>query len=220
MSTTKLFWTDPYQTHCTATVTAINDNKVKLNQTIFYAFSGGQLSDEGTIGGLKVLEAVKQGDKEDIVDIEYTLEHPPTFNVGDKVEVKIDPIRREKLRRLHSAAHVVYYIVVEKLGQVKINGSEVQVEKARMDFGYDTPITDLLPQIEEAANKFIQENHHIQRYVDPHKPDLWWWEIKEKSWKMPCGGTHVKNTSEIGLLKLVRVNKGKGRERIEMYLTE
>ena len=219
MTTTKLFWTDPYQTHCTATITEINNTKVKLDQTIFYAFSGGQLSDEGTIGGIKVLEATKQGDKEDIVDIEYTLEHVPSFKVGDTVNVQINPVRREKLRRLHSAAHVVYYIVIELLGPIKINGSEVQVEKARMDFGYDTPITDLLPKIEAATNQFIQENHPIQRYVDPTKPDLWWWEIKEKNWKMPCGGTHVKNTSEIGPLKLVRVNKGKGRERIEMYLT-
>ena len=59
--TKKLFWDDPYLTECTAKVTAINGTKVKLDQTIFYAFSGGQLSDEGTIGGLKVIEARKEG---------------------------------------------------------------------------------------------------------------------------------------------------------------
>ncbi|HLC90166.1 MAG TPA: alanine--tRNA ligase-related protein [Candidatus Nanoarchaeia archaeon] len=91
--TKKLFWEDPYQTECTAKVTSIDNNKVKLDQTIFYAFSGGQLSDEGTIGGIKVLEAKKEGDKEDIIDIEYTLEQEPSFNVGDTVQVKIDAER-------------------------------------------------------------------------------------------------------------------------------
>ena len=53
--TTKLFWDDPYQTECTATVTEINGKKIKLDQTIFFAFSGGQSSDEGTINGIKVI---------------------------------------------------------------------------------------------------------------------------------------------------------------------
>src|SRR3989338_2308667 len=109
MATQKLFWRDPYQTESTATVTEVNGNKVKLNQTIFFAFSGGQESDEGTIGGIKVIEAVKQGDKENIIDIEYTLEREPDFKVGDGVNVIIDGERRKKLMRLHSATHIAYY---------------------------------------------------------------------------------------------------------------
>src|SRR3989338_10817086 len=114
--TEKLFWEDPYATMCKAKVTVIEGNKVKLDRTIFYAFSGGQESDSGTIGGIAVIEAVKQGDKENIIDIVYTLEHEPDFNVGDEVDVQIDPIKREKLRRLHSAAHVLYYLIIEQLG--------------------------------------------------------------------------------------------------------
>ena len=52
---------------------------------------------------------------------------------------------------------------------------------------------------------------------DNPKSDLQWWTCG--LWKMPCGGTHVRNTSEIGQLRLTRKNKGKGRERIEIYLT-
>lgn len=215
--TKKLFWDDPYQTECTAKVTSVVGNKVKLEQTVFYAFSGGQLSDEGTIGGVKVIEAKKEGDKEDIIDIEYTLQSEPPFHVGDTVEVKIDGERREKLRRLHSAAHVVFYITVAVLGKVKINGSEIQPEKARMDFGYEDSIVEKIPVIEQKANAFIAGDHAIVMKADSEKPDLKWWTCE--TWKMPCGGTHVKNTSEIGPLKLKRVNKGKGRERIEMYLT-
>ena len=214
----KIFWDDPYLTTCRARVVSIDGRKVRVDQTIFYAFSGGQLCDEGTIGGIKVVEACKQGDKEDIVDIEYTLEEEPTFGVGDEVEIVIDGERRDRLRRLHSAAHIVYYFVIAKLGKVSINGSEIQVEKARMDFGYDGSIVEALGEIEKEVNAFILEGHEIIMKPDGVKQDLKWWTCED--WKMPCGGTHVRNTTEIGPLRLARKNKGKGRERIEMYLVE
>lgn len=65
--TLKLFWKDSYQTRCEATVTVIDGKKVKLDQTIFYAFSGGQESDEGTIGGIKVVTATKRVDHEQYI---------------------------------------------------------------------------------------------------------------------------------------------------------
>jgi len=216
MPTKKLFWENPYQTECKAIVTAINGNKVKLNQTIFYAFSGGQASDEGIINNIKVIEAKKEGDKENIIDIEYTLEKEPDFKVGDEVEVIIDKERRRKLRNLHSAAHLLYYLVIEQLGLIKIVGSNINPDKARMDFLYDKPLNELIPTIESNVNNFIQENHPIIMKNDLEKPDLRWWMCKD--WKMPCGGTHVKSTNEIGKIKLKRVNIGKGKERIEIFL--
>ena len=216
--TKKLFWQDPYRTECTAEVTAIRGNKVKLNQTIFFAFSGGQESDSGTIGGVKVIEAVKQGDKESIIDIEYVLEKEPPFSVGKIVEVKIDSEKRRKLRNLHSAAHLLYYIIIEKIGKVRIVGSNVASEKARMDFEYNQPLVEILPEIESTLNKFIEENHKIVMEDDAEKKDLRWWTCNQ--WKMPCGGTHVRTTAEIGSVQLKRVNKGSGKKRIEIYLTE
>ncbi|MCH8049670.1 alanyl-tRNA editing protein, partial [Patescibacteria group bacterium] len=216
MPTKKLFWDDPYQTECTAIVTEVNDNKVKLNQTIFYAFSGGQESDEGTIEGIKVVEAVKQGDKENIINIEYTLEREPDFKVGDEVTVKIDAERRKKLMKLHSATHIVYYFFIEKVGRQKIIGSNIAAEKARIDFLYDQPIQNLLPEIEEAVNVFLSEDHVITRKADEKSPDLRWWVCKD--WKMPCGGTHPRSTKEIGQIQLKRKNLGKGKERIEIFL--
>ena len=219
MATEKLFWDDPYLTSCKARVVAIVGRKVKLDRTIFYACSGGQESDSGTIGGINVLEAVKSGDKESIIDIEYTLEDDPTFVVGDEVEVVVDEQKREKLRRLHSAAHLVYYVTIEVLGKVPIVGSNIAPDKARMDFGYEGNVVEKLAEIEIRANNLIEENLSVKRYKDASKSDLWWWEVSEKEWKMPCGGTHVRALGEIGPLKLSRVNKGKGKERIEMYLT-
>jgi Ser-tRNA(Ala) deacylase AlaX len=216
MSTKKLFWDDPYQTKCTAIVTNINAHKVKLNQTIFYAFSGGQGSDEGTIDGIKVIEAKKEGDKENIIDIEYILECQPPFKVGDQVEVIIDSERRRKLRNLHSAAHILYYLVIEMLGPITIVGSNISPDKARMDFLYDQALNEKIASIEQKVNHFIQEDHIITMKNDKEKKDLRWWMCE--NWKMPCGGTHVKSTKEICSIRLKRVNIGKGKERIEIYL--
>jgi alanyl-tRNA synthetase len=212
----KLFWQDPYQTTCKAKVVSIQDNKVKLDQTIFYAFSGGQASDEGTINGIKVLEAVKQGEKEDIIDIIYTLEKEPDFKEGDEVEVKIDEKRRDTLRRLHSLAHLVYYFVIEECGELKTIGSNISERKARMDYEHDGSFKEVIAKIQEQTQKFIQEGHDIVMKGDENKEDLRWWTCKD--WKMPCGGTHVKNTSEIGQIKLKRKTIGSGKERIEMSL--
>lgn len=214
---TKLFWKDQYMIECKAKVVSIDGNKVKLDKTIFFAFSGGQESDKGTIGGINVVNAVKQGDKESIIEIEYELEKEPDFNVNDEVEVKIDGERRAKLRKLHSAAHIVYYFVIEKLGKLKIIGSNIAEEKARIDFMYDKPLNDVLPDIRERVSKFLLENHAIIMKDDEQKPDLRWWTCEE--WKMPCGGTHPKSTGEIGNLELQRKNIGSGKERIEIRLS-
>jgi len=189
-----------------------------VDQSIFYAYSGGQESDKGTIGGIKVKEAIKEGDKESIIDITYELEETPNFKRGDDVEIKIDGERRATLRRLHSLAHIAYYVVIEKLGKLKIVGSNISAEKARMDFLYEKPLTDILPEIENNINRFIKEDHLITTKNDPDRQDLRWWQCE--AWKMPCGGTHVKSTKEIGTIKLKRKNIGAGKERIEMVVVK
>src|SRR3989344_2817792 len=214
MVLTKLFWTDPYLTECKAKVISINERKVKLDQTIFFAFSGGQESDEGTINGIQVISAVKQGDKESIIDIEYELKEDPNFKVNDEIEVKINAEKRRKIRNLHSAAHLVHYIVTEKLGELTTIGSNVTSEKSRLDYLYDKPLNDIIPEMELNLNKFIEENHKIIRENDKEKPDLRWWICE--NWKMPCGGTHPGTTKEIGKIQLKRKNIGSGKERIEI----
>ena len=164
--TEKLFWENPYLTEIKAKVMKINNNRVSLNKTIFYAFCGGQESDEGTISGIKVVNALKIGEKENIIDIEYTLFSEPDFKVGDEVEVKINKEKREKLLRLHSSAHIVYYFIIEKLGELKVIGSNITSDKARVDFFLDTSITPILLEIEEKTNKFLGEEHQIERKFD------------------------------------------------------
>jgi len=208
----KLFWKDPYMKECYAKVTAIEGNKVWLDQTIFFAFSGGQASDKGAINNINVLEAVKQSEDE----IYYVLEKEPNFAVGDNVKVDIEWDYRYKIMKLHSAAHIVYYFFIEKAGEQKVIGSNISIDKARLDFAYNESVGPLLEEIQEKTNKTIDEGIDIKMFYDEKDPTRRLWECGK--WLMPCGGTHVKNTKEIGQVKLKRKNIGSGKERIEVTL--
>ncbi len=211
MPTTKLFWEDPYKTECEANVVKVNNNEVILDQSIFYAFSGGQASDSGTINNIPVIEARKSGD-----EIVYVLESPPNFKEGDKVKVKIDWDTRYKLMKLHAASHIIYFLVQHKTGLKKIIGSNVTVDKGRLDYEYPESIASILPEVEEKANEQFNQDSGIRIHPDSADPNKRWWECKD--WKVPCGGTHPKSTQEIGNVRLKRKNIGSGKERIEIYL--
>jgi alanyl-tRNA synthetase len=135
--------------------------------------------------------------------------------VGDEVNVFIDKERRLKQMKLHSAIHISYYFIVQKFGQLKIIGSNVAEDKARVDFSTEKNLSEM-QDVEDKLNSFLSEGHDIHRFPDQKLPDMRWWNCGE--WKMPCGGTHVKNTGEIGPVKLRRITKGAGKERIELYL--
>jgi len=196
---------------CYAKVAAIEGNKVWLDKTVFFAFSGGQASDKGTINGINVLEAVKQDD-----EIYYVLEKEPDFKVGDNVKVEIDWNYRHKIMRLHSAAHIVYYFFIEKAGEQKVIGSNISIDKARLDFAYNESISLLLPEIQEKTMEVINKGIYIKTFEDEKDLSKRLWQCGK--WLMPCGGTHVRNTKEIGQIKLKRNNIGAGKERIEVSL--
>lgn len=215
MPTKKLFWDDPYMKECEAKVLKIDNDKVILDQTIFYAFSGGQASDSGSINEIPVKEALA-GD-----EFVYTLEQTPNLKVGDKVKVKIDWDKRFKIMRLHSAAHVIFYIFEKKTGANKLIGSNVTEEKSRLDYEYPENIAKFLPDVENEANEVFSQNIPVKTYFDDKNPGKRLWEPEgKKEWLCPCGGTHVKNLNEIGRVKLKRKNIGSGKERIEITLSE
>lgn len=211
MVTERLFWEDPYQTECKAKVLKVTGNEVVLDQTVFYAFSGGQASDAGTINDIPVQEARKAGD-----EIVYVLASPADFSEGDEVTVKIDWEKRYKLMKLHAASHIIYFLVEEKSGLKKIIGSNVTVDKGRLDYEYPEAITPMLPEVEAKANEVFTQDSKIEVFPDSNDPNKRWWECG--SWKVPCGGTHVRSTHEIGNVRLKRKNIGSGKERIEIYL--
>lgn len=114
MATKKLFWLNPYQTELQTTIISIHGNDITVAETIFYAFSGAQESDEGTIGNKRVVRAQKE-DKE----ILYTLEDVHELRIGRTVTICIDWVRRYKLMRLHFAAEIILELVKEHYPELK-----------------------------------------------------------------------------------------------------
>jgi Ser-tRNA(Ala) deacylase AlaX len=210
--TKKLFYDDPYLTECDALVLRVDGAEVLLDKTIFFAFSGGQASDRGKINDINVKNAVVSDS-----DIIYALEREPDFKVGDSVHIVIDSARRMKLMRLHSAAHIVHFFFSEKTGIHELIGSNIDIEKARLDYAISEPVSALLPEIEEKMKKVTEAENEIKTY-DENEKRVWFMVLDGKEIKYNCCGTHVRSTKEIGPVKLKRKNLGSGKERIEITL--
>jgi alanyl-tRNA synthetase len=210
--TRKNFWSDPYQTALEATVTTVSGSSITLSETIFFAFSGGQESDMGSIAGQKVISAQKNG-----LDIVYTLPDNHGLVVGQAALVEIDWDRRYRLMRLHFAAELVLELFYKNLVGVNKVGAHIAQDKARIDFAWPESISPLFPQIEAAANSIISANMQIKTGFDDEPNERRYWEIDGFS-RIPCGGTHVRKTGEVGPIKLKRNNRGRGNERVEIYL--
>ena len=210
--TKKVFWKNPYQTSIDTQVISSNGSKVTVAETIFFAFSGGQESDTGTIAGYPVIEAEKVGR-----EIEYTLPENHGLKEGDQVTIKIDWNRRYRLMRLHFAAELVLALMYEKLkGSEKI-GAHIAENKARIDFMWEKSIALLLPEVTSDVDSIVQNNLEINSAFSDEANERRYWEVDGIA-KVPCGGTHLKKTGEVGRVKLKRKNIGKGKERVEIYL--
>lgn len=108
----KLFWDDPYLTALDTTITSVAGADLTVAATIFYAFSGGQESDAGSIAGRPVIAARKDG-----AQIVYTLPEGHGLATGDAVRIEIDWERRYRLMRLHFAAELVLELADRMLGR-------------------------------------------------------------------------------------------------------
>jgi Ser-tRNA(Ala) deacylase AlaX len=210
--TKKVFWEDPYLAELDTSITSVRDNEVTVAETIFYAFSGGQESDAGAIGNLRVLQASKDG-----LEILYALEEGHGMKVGDSVRMTIDWDRRYKLMRLHFAAEIVLELVYQNLVSVQKIGAHIAEDKARIDFEWGENISALFPTIQEKARRIIEANREIVSAFSDEVRERRYWEIAGFA-RVPCGGTHLRRTGEIGEIELKRKNVGKGKERIEITL--
>jgi len=214
MAVEKVFWEDPYLTELSATVTGVRGDDVTLDRTIFYAFSGGQESDAGSIGGCQVKEARKEGK-----EIVYTLETPHSLKTGDVVTVKIDWERRYSLMRLHFSAEIVLELMYQKYSPVEKIGAHISSRKARVDFGWVGSISRTFPVIAENLRSIVLADLSIRSAFDDMEKEQRYWEIPGFA-RVSCGGTHLKRTGEVGIVNLRRNNIGKGKERIEITLAD
>lgn len=210
--TRKLFWVDPYLTILDTIVRAVDGNTITLKDTIFYAFSGGQESDSGTIGGSPVLEAAKSG-----LEIEYLLPPNHGLRIGEPVQVKIEWERRYRLMRLHFAAELILELAYRKLEEVEKIGAHISADKARVDFSWPENLKPLFPELTTQAQAIIDRDIKIISVFSDEEKQLRYWEVPGFA-RVPCGGTHLKRTGEVGRILLKRNNIGRGKERIEVYV--
>jgi Ser-tRNA(Ala) deacylase AlaX len=210
--TRKVFWLEPYRTELDTHVQRVAGNDIAVAETIFFAFSGGQESDHGTIGGRVVREARKAD-----AEILYTLDDGHGLSPGDPVTIRIDWPRRYRLMRLHFAAELVLELVCRRLHPIAKIGAHIAESKARIDFQHGRNIGDILPEITSEVAAIVRADQPILSAFADDSNELRYWEIAGLS-RVPCGGTHLATTGEVGGIELKRKNIGKDKERIEIYL--
>lgn len=209
----KVFWANPYQTTLETTVTAVDNNQVLFDATIAYSFAGGQESDKATVNNIPILDSriVGRG-------IYYTLPDNHNLKPGTAVTMTIDWPRRSRLMRLHFAAELILEIVTQKYGLAKI-GAHIAETKARIDFIAEQNISTFFEEILKQYNAIISANHLIEKGYSDQATQRRFWKIDGFA-QVPCGGTHVHSTGEVGFVSLKRDRPGKSKERIEIRLID
>jgi Ser-tRNA(Ala) deacylase AlaX len=209
----KVFWDNPYQTELNTRVAYVNGNQVLFEETIAYSFAGGQESDRATVNNIPILDSQREGTL-----IYYTLPDGHGLSVGDEVHMIIDWPRRHRLMRLHFAAEIVLEIVVRKFGYEKV-GAHISETKSRIDFISAESIKPHFPEILAEYNHIIKNNVPIEKGWLDKGAQRRYWKIEGFA-QVPCGGTHVASTGEVGYVTLKREHPGKSIERIEIRLIE
>lgn len=207
----KIFWENPYQTTLHTKVASVDGDRVIFDETIAYSFAGGQESDKATVNDIPILDS-KMEDKL----IYYTLPEGHGLKPGDQVFMKIDWPRRNRLMRLHFTAELILEIVTQKYHLEKV-GAHIAETKARIDFKSDSNISAHFPEILETYNKIIAADLAIEKGYSDEENQRRYWKIEGFA-QVPCGGTHVRSTGEVGYVTLKRDRPGKGIERIEIRL--
>jgi alanyl-tRNA synthetase len=206
----------------------VSNNIVVLEKTPFYAESGGQVGDTGSINGVKVFDTKKTPSGLSICICEEN-----NLQKGGTVTAIIDTCRRAAITRNHTSAHLLQTALRSVLGEhVQQAGSLVDENRCRFDFTHGQALTaEEITNIERIINDFILKNHAViieemsiseakekgaialfgEKYEDTVRTVA----IPYISMEL-CGGCHVKNTGEIGLFKIIsEASVAAGVRRIE-----
>jgi alanyl-tRNA synthetase len=205
-----------------------------LDATPFYGEQGGQVGDTGEISGRDASFRVEDAKLPlaGLVSHRGLLE-AGSLEVGEKVHASIDHLRRERIRRNHTATHLLHWALRLVLGEhVKQSGSYVSPERLRFDFTHFEAVTPAqVDKVERLVNAKIMEDHEVRAYEtslasaresgvtalfgEKYGQIVRVLEIGNFS-KELCGGTHVTRTTEIGLLKITSEGSvGSSLRRIE-----
>jgi misacylated tRNA(Ala) deacylase len=227
-------------TEFTETVTEATDEYVVLDGTYFYPEGGGQPADRGSLswdgGRATVVDVSKNhGDVRHYVeDVDGDLPAE-----GATVNGRIDAERRETLRRMHTAQHVVSRVVLDEFGAATA-GNQIHVDRSRIDFQPANFDDADLETIEQASNEIIERDLPVTKtersretveaetpegrtqldLIPDHVDPLRVIDIDAFD-TCPCGGTHIDRTGVLGRIELVdRTSNGEDVDRIEFELIE
>ncbi|VVC01295.1 Alanyl-tRNA editing protein AlaX-M [uncultured archaeon] len=228
-----LYLNDSYLKSCKSKVVAVKEGKfIVLDQTIFYPRGGGQPCDTGKL--------VRIGDGAEfpvasVAKAEGNILHEVAgegLQQGDGVECIIDWPRRHRLMRMHTAGHILSAIMFRRQG-ILITGNQLDTGKTRFDFSMENFDKTVFQSLVDEANAAIARNLEVSvsflprdeamkvegavklaAALPPEIKELRMVRIGDVDYQAD-GGTHVKNTSEIGKIILVGTeNKGKSNRRI------
>lgn len=211
---------------------------VVLAATPFYAESGGQVGDAGSLASDTSIFDVADVQKRGRAIAHLGRVQSGELRVGDRVDASVDPARRQATARNHSATHLLHAALRNVLGShVQQKGSLVAAERMRFDFSHFEPVTtDELREIERMVNGWVLGNDAVETRVMPiddamssgavalfgEKYDdvVRVLSMGEYSVEL-CGGTHVSRTGDIGLFRIVsETGVAAGTRRIEAITGE
>ncbi|NWF60308.1 MAG: alanine--tRNA ligase [Fischerella sp.] len=205
---------------CEEEAEAGTDVQIVLDKTPFYAESGGQIGDKGYITGVGVVVTINDVKKESDFYVHFGHIERGTLRVGDTVSAQIDRACRRRLQANHTATHLLQAalkkIVDDSISQA---GSLVAFDRLRFDFNCPRPLTqEEIQQIEEQVNTWIAEAHSakvaimplaeakakgaIAMFGEKYGEQVRVIDFPSVSMEL-CGGTHVSNTAEIGVFKII-----------------
>ena len=236
-----LFRADGYLRSCTARIVVLDERGIRLDRTVFYPTGGGQPGDTGRLrlasgAEVPIVDTIKGDAPDEVIHVPApgaTLPQP-----GDEVTAEIDWERRHRLMRMHTCLHLLCAVVPGA-----VTGGQVSDGRGRLDF--DVPGSSLdKATIEAGLNALIAAGHPVgPRWISEEelqaKPEL----VRTMSVKppsgagrvrvidiagangsvdlQPCGGTHIRNTAEIGPVLLGKIeNKGRQNRRINIAFAE
>jgi misacylated tRNA(Ala) deacylase len=223
MSTLELYRDDAYLRACDATVIAVDERGIQLDQTVFYPLGGGQAGDAGTLTlneGRTVKIADTRRDRESGALLHIPAPGESALQVGDKVKAEIDWERRYRHMRFHTATHLLCAVV-----PFPTNGCSITADYARLDFATGPEAIDK-EQVQRELDRLVNEDHSVRTIwiTDEElasRPEL----VRTMSVKPPsgvgrirlleiegvdlqaCGGTHVANIRELGKMVIAKVEK-------------
>ena len=230
MPTLPLYRDDFYLSTAEATVTAVRESgAIELDQTCFYATSGGQPGDTGFLeraDGSRIELGVTVNGEDKSVILHMPIEGQPAPDVGEKLTIHVDWPRRYKLMRMHTACHILSVVC-----QYPITGAAVGEDESRVDF--DMADTIDKDAVTAAMMEIVRANHpvYLQWITDAElaaNPGI----VKSKNVRpplglgrvslvcigenaavdsQPCGGTHISETQEVGEIHIAKIEK-KGKE--------